>query len=196
MAELSKIEEIKIIASLKKGNSLAFNQLFEEYGKRLYFFAYKLLKSEEDAEEVVQDVFLKVWDKRRELKLDLSFKSYLFTIASNCIKKQFIRKDKEDSYKHSIADEYIKANQADNDQLDYKLLLDRIDKLVDAMPARRKEIFLKRKKEDIPVKQIAAELNISEKTVENQLTIALNFLRNDLKKAGLSGLLFFCLFFE
>ena len=195
MAKPDKNSEYSLVNSLKKGNYIAFNQLFENYSKRLFMFAFSLLKSDEDAEEIVQEVFLKVWEKRKGLKAELSFKSYLFTIASNSIKAQFIKKAKEINYRDELLSSLIDFEQPAENQIDYKTLLDKVDHLIDKMPPRRKQIFLKRKRDEIPVKEIALDLGISEKTVENQISQALKFLKKNLKEEGFSGLLFFNLFF-
>ena len=91
MKDHSLENEAQLVKSLSKGNLLAFNSLFKEYSGRLYRFAYGYLKSEEESEELVQEVFTKIWEKHKELKSELSFKSYLFTIAFNIIKKHFRR---------------------------------------------------------------------------------------------------------
>ena len=82
--------EARFVYNLSKGNLLAFNTLFNEYSGRLYRFAYGYLKSEDEAEELVQEVFTIIWEKRAELKEELSFKSFIFTIAFNIIRKHFM----------------------------------------------------------------------------------------------------------
>lgn len=81
--------EVLLVYNLSKGNLLAFNTLYKEYSGRLYRFAIGYLKSEDEAEELVQEVFTIIWEKRGDLKEELSFKSFLFTIAFNIIKKHF-----------------------------------------------------------------------------------------------------------
>ena len=85
----SNHNESQLVKSLSKGEIFAFNALYHEYSNRLYRFALGYLKSEEEAEELVQEVFFKIWEKRKELKEDLSFKSFLFTLAFNLIRKHF-----------------------------------------------------------------------------------------------------------
>ncbi len=81
--------EKNLVSGLKKDSHDSFKSLFELYSKPLFQFSISYLKSKEAAEDVVQEVFTKVWNKRKELKTDTSFKSYLFTIALNSIRKQF-----------------------------------------------------------------------------------------------------------
>ena len=84
--------EPELVKALSKGEIRAFNDLFQLYGNRIYRFAIGYLKSQTEAEELVQDVFLKIWERRLELKDNLSFKAYLFTIAFNLIRKHFTKK--------------------------------------------------------------------------------------------------------
>lgn len=180
MNENSTISESSLVHNLSKGNVLAFNSLFHEYGARLYRFAYGYLKSEEEAEELVQEVFTIIWEKRKELKSHLSFKSLLFTIAFNIIRKHFRTK--------SYLSKYLKTNissESDFQSLNnitYNSLHKFIFDLVDMLPSRRKEIFIKSRVHGCSIKEISEELGISHKTVENQLTTSLKFIRTNLNR--------------
>jgi RNA polymerase sigma-70 factor (family 1) len=182
------------VSNLKQGDSEAFDDLFKKYSQRLYSFSLKYLKSEEEAEEVVQEVFLYIWEKRDGLKPDQSFNSYIFAIAYNIIRKYFIRKNRENAYKDEQL--YIFLNDGNNlDQIiDYRFLLEKVESIINLLPARRKEIFIKRKYEGLAIKQIADDLGISPNTVENQLASAQKQIQKELQKDKLAGLLFFMLF--
>ena len=180
MADLSKSNEYVLVQNLSKSNLLAFNSLYNEYSHRLYRFAYGYLKSEEEAEELVQEVFSIIWEKRKELNGELSFKSFLFTIAFNIIRKHFRTK--------SYLTEYLKTEirtewdlQTSNKVI-YNSLHKFIFDLVDQLPCRRKEIFVKSRFHGYSIKEISEELKISHKTVENQLTAALRFIRSNLNR--------------
>lgn len=188
------ITEKACLTALKNGNTEAFNKLFSDYGKRLYCFAYGYLKSKEEAEEVVQEVFLRIWRNRKQLNPELSFKAYLFKIAYHYMLELFERITRENAYKHQIIDDFVPFNEELNERLNYRLLLQKVDRLIDRLPARQKEILVKRKKEGIPVKEIAAQLGISPKTVENHLTEALKNLKKGLGEEDISAMLFFMLF--
>jgi RNA polymerase sigma-70 factor (ECF subfamily) len=181
-----------LVRSLSKGNLLAFNSLYKEYSGRLYRFALGYLKSEAEAEELVQEVFTKIWEKRADLKAELSFKSFLFTIAFNIIRKHFRTK--------ACLSEYFKTEiGADLDmqtsqKITYDSLYQYITELVNQLPERRKEIFIKSRFQGYSIKEIAEALKISHKTVENQLTDALKFIRTNLNKESIPVLLFFILF--
>jgi RNA polymerase sigma-70 factor (family 1) len=185
-------DESKIVGSLSKGNLLAFNTLFKEYSGRLYRFAYGYLKSEEEAEELVQEVFTIIWEKRSDLKAESSFKSYLFTIAFNIIRKHFRSR--------KYLSEYLREGMASDldmntsQKISYDSLYGYLTELVEKLPLRRREIFVKSRFEGYSIREISEELNISHKTVENQLTDALKFIRANLNEEKLSLILFFFLF--
>jgi len=184
--------ESLLVRNLSKGNLLAFNTLYKEYSGRLYRFAFGYLKSEAEAEELVQEVFTIIWEKRADLKEELSFKSFLFTIAFNIIRKHFRTKAYlSDYFKTGIsADQDMQTSQ----KITYDSLYQYITELVNQLPVRRKEIFIKSRFEGHSIKEIADELKISHKTVENQLTDALKFIRTNLNRESIPVILFFMLF--
>ncbi len=192
MAE--KPDDRTLVQLLQKGNVAAFDSLFEVYSPKLYGFALKYFKNETDAEELVQEVFIKVWENRRTLKSELSFKSYLFTIALNKIRKYFNKKATSLRYLESLQnDPEIMENQIMNEN-DYESALDQINHIIEQLPPRRREIFMKSKLEGKSSKEIAAELNISAGTVDNQVSESLRFIRTQLKFGNLALLLFAILF--
>jgi RNA polymerase sigma-70 factor (ECF subfamily) len=154
------------------------------------------LKSETEAEEIVQDVFLKLWENRDKLRNETSFQSYLFTIAFNDIRKHFNKKARDERYRTEILEFLSDENPSIETNPDFETLVIKLESLIDQMPDRRKEIFWKRKKEAKSVKDIAIELSISPKTVENQITEAMNYLKKEFGKDRISGLLFFYVFLD
>ncbi len=184
--------ESLLVRNLSKGNLLAFNTLYKEYSGRLYRFAIGYLKSEAEAEELVQEVFTIIWEKRSDLKEELSFKSFLFTIAFNIIRKHFRTKAYLSDYLETgiSADLDMQTPQ----KINYDSLYQYITELVNQMPARRREIFIKSRFEGHSIKEIAEELKISHKTVENQLTDALKLIRTNLNRESIPVILFFILF--
>jgi RNA polymerase sigma-70 factor (family 1) len=192
MAE--KRDDNGLIQLLQKGNVEAFDSLFEVYSSKLFGFAIKYFKNETDAEELVQDVFVKVWENRESLKSEFSFKSYLFTIALNKIRKHFNKKATSLRYLTSLQNEPEFNDYQSNKDDNYESALQQINLIIEQMPPRRREIFIKSKLDGKSSKEIAAELNISAGTVDNQVSEALRFIRTQLKSENLSILLFVVLF--
>jgi RNA polymerase sigma-70 factor (family 1) len=186
----------KLISGLKKNDHDSFQQLFEYYSVPLYKFAIGYLKSKELTEDLVQEVFLKIWDNRKNLKTNTSFQSYLFTIALNSVRKHFNKLSQQTDFKHQILTE-LSENQSDLDKnLDYESLLDKLDEFISQMPEKRREVFIKKKYEEKSLKEIAEELSITPKTVEYHITEAMKYLKNEFERFNLHGILFFQLFIE
>jgi RNA polymerase sigma-70 factor (ECF subfamily) len=188
--------EQELISLLRSGSQFAFERLFENYSQKLYRFSLSYLKSETEAEEIVQDVFLKLWENRDKLRNETSFQSYLFTIAFNDIRKHFNKKARDERYRTEILEFLSDENPSIETNPDFETLVIKLESLIDQMPDRRKEIFQKRKKEAKSVKDIASEMSISPKTVENQITEAMNYLKKEFGKDQISGLLFFYVFLD
>lgn len=188
--------EQQLISQLKDGSTTAFEQLFGIYSQRLYRFSLSYLKSEAEAEEIVQNVFLKLWENRDKLRNETSFQSYLFTIAFNAIRKHFNKKVREEQFRTYLLEQLADENPSIENHPDFETLIARLDRLIEGMPERRREIFLKRKKEGKPVREIALDMEISPKTVENQITEAMNYLKKEFGSDRISEMLFFCIFLE
>ena len=128
------------------------------------------------------------------MKPDNSFNAYIFTIAYNIIKKSFIKKSRENAFKDGLIYTLLQEENNLDKIIDYKFMLEKVETIIDNLPLRRKEIFIKRKYYGLSVKQIAEELELSPNTVENQLASAQKQILNELQKEKLAGLVFFMLF--
>ena len=191
---ISSNKEKAWLAALKEGDQLAFKNLFEEYARRIFVFANGYLKSNQESEEVVQEVFIKVWNVRNSINTDLSFKSYLFKITYNYVREVFLKKGRENSYKHELIDFSIDFDNRTEERIDYHSLLELVEKLIGQLPPRQKEIIILKRKKGLPVKEIASILEISPRTVEKHLSEALKSLKQGLSEENIAGLLFFSLF--
>ncbi|MEI7829884.1 MAG: RNA polymerase sigma-70 factor [Prolixibacteraceae bacterium] len=194
MNNAGKIDESMLIHGLKNSNIHAFNALYKEYSDRLFRFALGYLKSESEAEELVQEVFTKIWEKRTTIQEELSFKSFLFTIAFNLIRKHFRTKGYLSRYSQSLAEngQNLQSSQDEG----YNSLINYVNSLISQLPAKRREILIKSRFEGYSIKEISEKLKISHKTVENQLTDALRFLRTNLNNENIPVILFFILFID
>ncbi len=191
---MDKGNDGKYVELLKNGDYHAFDTLFKKYAEKLYAFAFSITKSAYIAEEITQTVFLKVWDKRELLDGHFSFKSYLFSIVYNET-VSYLRKEK--SEKAKIGHITSTFNQESNEtelKIEFNNLKNIAKQEIDKLPEKRKEIFVLSREQGFSNKEIANKLNISVKTVENQITKALKVLREQLGKYDILGLLFYFLF--
>jgi len=188
--------ERELVNALIKGDLTAFDLLFEKYHKKLFYFAKGYLRSEEDAEDLIQEVFVKIWESRSDIKEHLSFNSFLYTITYNSILKHFRKKGREKKYVDRYAAEILKEINNTSEEVEYRNVLEKVKKYVDQLPEKRKEIFVMSRFEGYKNTEIAQKLNISKKTVENQIYQALKYLRAHLNKEGFFLALFFYLFLQ
>jgi RNA polymerase sigma-70 factor (ECF subfamily) len=184
------------VLQLINGNKRAFNCLFQIYHKKLYYFAKGYLKSEKEAEEIVQETFLKIWERKEFLDPELSFHAYLFKIAFNFIQKGLIRNLKNDELKHDLADELMNFDNHTSNMVNYHFLLQHVNQIIDELPPRQKEIFILRKLDGYSTPEISEKLSLATKTVEAHLTAALKFLKTKLKSNKFSDILLFALIFR
>lgn len=150
------------------------------YYAPLCLFAQKYLHDADESEEVVQAFFLKLWEDRSKIEITISLKSYLFgAVRNRClnfIKHQKIKQDYETEVVNSISAE----NYAANSFLEVDLLK-KIEESINALPPRRREIFILSREHGLKYREIAEKMNISVKTVEAQMGQALKDLRENLK---------------
>ena len=188
------VSEEEWILALKEGDPLAFNELFDRYGKRLFHFSKGYLHCSENAEEIVQEVFMKIWDNRRELHAQKSLEAYLFTIARNGILNTIRKSKSEQAYLN-----YAKINPGKNILLDEELNFNELDQayhqVIEKLSPKRREIFLLSREKSLSNAEIAERMSFSVKTVENQMTSAISEIRKNLRSLGFSGLIFIKLFF-
>lgn len=188
--------DAELISRLKKDDHDSFQQLFDRYSHTLFRFSFCYLKSKEAAEDVVQEVFMKIWNRRSEIKNDTSFQSYLFTIALNAVRKHFNKLSRQNELKHDILLEFSESKSRFDANPDYQSMLDKLDELVARMPEKRREVFIKKKIENKSLKEIAEECSITAKTVEYHITEAMKFLKTEFEKLHVNGFIFFHLFIQ
>ena len=187
-------ETNKLFKQIKVNDKDAINSIFLAYSKRLYNFAFAYLKTEGDSKDVVQDVFVSLWNNRNNLKEDTNLEAYLFTITRNSVISIFRKKITENEYLRHLRETAIFQYTENEEQYDYENLSNRIKELIDQLPEQRKLIFKLSKEQGLSNKAIAEELNISVKTVEDHMTKARRFLKSQLTEYGIAALLFYELF--
>lgn len=172
--------ESVFLKKLASGDHDAFHSIFVKYFSKTRFFISSIIKSDAVAEELAQDVFVKIWVNREELPELKSFSSYLYRIAKNTAINYLNRRYLEEKYiqTQTVIDEKYVSIEEDMYVKDIELL---VQLVVDTMPPQRKRIFEMSRHENIDNNEIALRLNISKKTVENHLNLALKEIRKILQ---------------
>jgi len=189
LKEFSINTDNDLIEQLKKDDSFAFETLYLRYSSKLYYFAIRYLKSKEEAEGLVQDIFAKIWEIRKTLNSGQSFSSFLFTIAKNSIFNKHRKKLNENAYREHLRNYFDEVYDKTENDIILADMKARIDKSVEKFPPQRKLIYQLSREEGLSYKEISEQLSISEKTIETHMRLALKTLR-----AALSNEILFPLF--
>ena len=184
----------ELVEKLRKGDVNAFDQVYLKYAGKLYAFSFKYLKTKDEAEELVQSVFLKVWENQRTLKSDTSFKSFLFSIAYHEICNLFRQRSYLRKFMESSLISNREASVEAEEQIDAQFISEHLDRIIAKLPEKQRIIFKKSRQEGKSSREIATEMGLSSGTVDNYLSESLRFIRNQLKDKDFVLLLFVWLF--
>lgn len=184
-----------IIRNLKKGDVQSFDNIFNKYNKKVYYFALSYLKNREEAQDVVQEVFMNLWKHRDQINEYYVFSKYLFKITYNATCKTFRKQASDKKQLEEVVRNSIVEDNSTNLDIEYNSLYETANALIEKMPARQKEIYLLSMNEQLTTEQIAQRLNISKKTVENYLSQVKTSIKKSISDGKILSFLFYCLFF-
>ena len=183
--------EKELVKKLKEGDSFAFEVLFYKYRNKIKGFALKIVPAQIDPEEIVQEVFVRVWLKKDAIDQEKDFQSYLFSIAKHLVLDHLKSAVNRKVY---FVGEHFQQDLAEEEGMEDSLSEEtevKLQKLINEIPERRREIFRLSRFEGLTYKQIADRLNISENTVDSQIRNALAFLRKEFRKIVVLAFLYF-----
>jgi len=189
---LKRVEQY--VRALKEGDYAAFDALYHLYAENLFAFVISIAKDRYIAEEITQVVFIKVWEKRCEVKEHYSFKSWLFAITFNetvsylrkvSAENTKIRKSRRIRDKISNETEY---------EIEFRNLESHTRKIIESLPEKRKQVFKMSREQGLSNQEISRDLGISVKTVENQMNSALKQIKKELGRRKILSI-FFCLMY-
>ena len=185
----------ELLLLLKEGNMVAFDAIYKQYCKRLYGFVIRYVKQEADAEEIVQEVFIKIWENRDKIDVYSSFESYLFTISYNSAISLLRKRVQEKKYlEHLTSLQEIESGFELTDEIHFNELNDTIKYLLNKLTPRQKEIFQLSREEGLTHEEIAKKLGISVSTVKNHIVSVLRFLKSNIDSRMAINVLFISLF--
>lgn len=175
---MKTLDDNELLKALKKGDIKAFDEIYYKYHKMLFAYALKFIKSHADIEDLIQKIFVIIWEKRANINPEKSFNNYLFIIIRNEIYDLLKKRALTAYYNDQIFNEIEDTNE----DIEMKKLVEIIYSLIEKMPERRRQIFMMNRDLGLTYKQIAKELSISENTVDTQIRNSLNYLRSELPK--------------
>ena len=165
-----------LLQQLKEGSADAFSEIYNKYWKKIYMLAYDRLKDTKQSQDIVQDIFISLWERRENLDIQ-NLNAYLHSsvrynvyklVAANKVKDEFYDLSEILSSPSSAADHRIVSNE----------LMTIYQTLIEGMPPQRQKIFKMRHEENLKTRVIAEKLNLSQKTVQNQLLSSYQNIRS------------------
>lgn len=168
-----------LIEALKNGKEKVFVYLVDNYSQRLYGYALTLTKDHAEAEDILQNVFLRAWEKRNKMAITTSLQNYLYKSVRN----EFLNQYKKSQSTMILEQKYFEALEKvtiNQDENEFQTTLARITKEIQNLPPKCKQVFVMSRKEGLTNIEISEYLNISVKTVEAQITKAFTILRKEL----------------
>jgi RNA polymerase sigma-19 factor, ECF subfamily len=194
MKEFILSSDEKLMQEIKADNMFAFDALYGKYCKKVYKFGYSILKTREEAENLMQDVFLNLWENRHKVEKDASIKSFIFTVTYNSAISIIRKKARESEFVEYLKSVQKIGEEPVNMKLEYNELTNELDRIINTLPKRQKEVYLLHRDEAMKYCEIAERLHISVNTIENHMSRALKTVREKMVNYSLIAILFVFLF--
>jgi len=175
MNEQVKIEDVELMDRIRSGDDMALKLIYDKYWNQLFNSAYNILHDQQACEDIIQDIFINFWNKRDIIEIRVSLKSYLFAST----RYEVYRQVRSGSVREDIFDRIHERLETPSEygNIEYRELLSQINSIVDNLSAKCKVVYKLSREEQLSHKEIASQLDISTKTVENHLNKALRQLR-------------------
>jgi RNA polymerase sigma-70 factor (family 1) len=171
----------ELLALIKQDDEQAFKALYDRHWYNIYVIALQKLQRKDIAEELAQDLFLTIWNKRQTLQIS-NFKAFIISSIKNAV-IDYIRKNIHESKYLAHLKQFVTLEQSStHEAVNYNELKDAMYTSLAKLPEKTREIYLLNRFEDLTIREIAKRLNLSEKTIEYHLSRSTHFLRSDLKE--------------
>ena len=169
--------DFELLDFMRSGDHGAFEELYDRYKVALYLHAKRMLQDEDETKDVIQEVFTTLWHKKDELFISSSVKSYLYSAVRNKVLNILAHQKFEVKYLNSLQQVINLGEMSLEESLMERELINIIEREVDLLPAKMREVFVMSRRDHLSHKEIADKLNISDKTVKKQIGNAIKILR-------------------
>lgn len=190
MAFSNSVDDKQLLKQVATGSDAAFKQLYQQYSDAIYGVAFTYTKSQVVSEEVVQDVFLKIWIGRSSLVNIDNFSNYIFIIARNHIINYLERNVKERAYYLHLSGYFQDKSNNPEEALVFKESKELIEKAISNLPPQQKAVYQLVKVQGMKLNDAAAELGLTRNTVRNHLDRAIKSMQSFIRQQA-QGLLLF-----
>jgi RNA polymerase sigma-70 factor (ECF subfamily) len=189
------MKDNELIALMSQNDKHAFDQIYDRYWEKLFLFLVKVIKDEDDAKDLIQEIFVSLWIRRESLPVIDSLSAYLYTAARYKGLSYIQTNITKNNYLQSLADFLSQPDYSDDQYQSAKDLEEIIARKVETLPSKMRLVYSLSRDEGLTHKQISEKLDISDKTVKKQINNALNQIRLVLPDKNASGL-FVLIFFK
>ena len=175
-----QIPDSEILLAIRQGNERVYETVFRKHYQALCNYACGILKDMDDAEEVVQSIFLKLWEQREGIEINVSLKAYLYRAVHNTCLNRLKHLKIQETYRQYVGDYLEDTFDSATDIMDKNELENRISEALEKLPEQCRLIFKMSRFEELKYQEIANKLGLSIKTIENQIGKALRIMRTEL----------------
>ncbi|MEJ7694444.1 RNA polymerase sigma-70 factor [Daejeonella sp.] len=175
MAEMILLEDTELMERLRAGDDLALKVIYKKYWNQLYTSAHNMLQDQQGCEDIIQELFINLWNKREQIEIKASLKSYLFASVRYEVYRQVRHGSVREDIFENIQDRLQTPSEYGN--IEHRELLSYVNSIVNSLSEKCKVVYKLSREEHLSHKEIAGKLDISTKTVENHLNKALRQLR-------------------
>lgn len=183
------VHESELISLLKLGDESAFTALYNRHWRLIYAHVYKMLRDEDEAKDILQEIFSNLWLKSEQVPQTDNLLPYLYVAARNKVLNAIRRQKYRDDYCSSLAKYASEVCEDTLFYLDERDLMAAIEREIAALPPRMRQVFEMSRKEHLSYKEIGKRLGTSDETVKKQVSKSLKIIRVNLKEAGGAALL-------
>lgn len=179
---MKPFSDLELLERLQRDDELALNLIFKKYWQPLFIAAYNLLKDKDTCEDIVQDIFIRIWDRRYELEIKTTLRSYLYAAVRYEVFRQIKLGNVREEFFERVGQTAFSPSP--HEDLAYQELVGKIDSVISELPERCQKVYRLSREEQLSHKEISEKLKISTKTVETHITKALKHLRLIFREIG------------
>ncbi len=176
MEQLEDVKNAKLLNAVKAGDSAAFNEIYHQYRKKTYGYAYHFSRNGEEAEELTQDVFVRLWENRSKIDTQKNFEAFLYTLIRNNFLSVLRKKAREKAYSNENL-KYEPSFNTIEEELNAKETKQIVNKVIESLSPQVKKIYLLSRNDHHTHEEISQLMGISKNTVNNHLKKSLGTLR-------------------
>lgn len=180
MIDYKQLSDTDLIICLREGDHAAYSEIYQRFFDILYGFINRRLNDEDKAKDILQELFADLWSKRETLAIPV-LSSYLYRAVRNKMINLIVHRNVEDKYRESMSGSTDRDSIMTDHLIREKQLAEMIEKEVDSLPKRIREVFLKSRETNMTYREISLELNLTKQSVRSYAKTAIRTLRRRLK---------------